>query len=348
MKLFTLDQDGNLNPYLEKPFKDENRESHLEDILEKNPEYFFEDSKILMIGRQVPTNLNTTIDLLGIDKVGNLVVIELKREKTPRETIAQLLEYASFVENLDYFQLNDIFQKYIDQETSLDSYHQAYFDLFPDDNVAFNKSVKLVIVAQDITPPIKQTAMYLRKKAIDIYCLEFKYFQSKKTDRMITCDFIVGDDSYLMIEIRPAVTLPKTNEKTFLECLDDNGKMVFSKILAYAKQMEMPIRWGSKGFSINQPLSTGQVAIIFGYPLTSAYKQCINPAFEEINKKVKNPQPIIDYFKDQLQKSQMFSSSQGYHKLFINRALSTTEIDQFITILGKVAQMIKDADSTNE
>jgi len=77
-------------------------------LLEKNPEYFFEGSNVLIIGRQVTTNLNTFIDLLGIDKSGNTVIIELKRAKTPRETIAQLLEYASFVETLDYAQLNTI------------------------------------------------------------------------------------------------------------------------------------------------------------------------------------------------------------------------------------------------
>jgi len=38
----------------------------------------------------VTTNLNTFIDLLGIDEIGNTVVIELKRDKTPRETLATI------------------------------------------------------------------------------------------------------------------------------------------------------------------------------------------------------------------------------------------------------------------
>jgi len=80
-------------------------------LLEKNPEYFFEKSTILIIGRQITTNLNSFIDLMGIDGSGNTLVIELKRDKTPRETIAQLLEYASFVERLDYSQLNEIYQE---------------------------------------------------------------------------------------------------------------------------------------------------------------------------------------------------------------------------------------------
>ena len=95
------------------------QETQLEELLENNPEYFFEESKVLIIGRQVTTNLNTFVDLLGIDKFGNTVVIELKRGKTPRETVAQILEYASFVENLDYAQLDEIYRDYSGEDISL-------------------------------------------------------------------------------------------------------------------------------------------------------------------------------------------------------------------------------------
>jgi len=123
-------------------------------LLENNPEYFFEGSKVLIIGRQVTTNLNTFVDLLGIDKAGNTVVIELKRGKTSRETIAQLLEYASFVESLDYSQLNDIYQDYSGEESSLEDYHQQYFQSDSDEKVSFNKSTRLIIVAQEISKEI--------------------------------------------------------------------------------------------------------------------------------------------------------------------------------------------------
>ncbi|MEE4355779.1 MAG: endonuclease NucS domain-containing protein [Desulfococcaceae bacterium] len=128
-------------PYEEYQFKDSNLESELESLLESNPDYFFEDSKILIIGRQVTTNLNTFIDLLGIDKNGNTVAVELKREKTPRETIAQLLEYASFVENLDYAQLNEIYQNYTGEDVDLESFHKEYFNAESDEALSFNKNL---------------------------------------------------------------------------------------------------------------------------------------------------------------------------------------------------------------
>ncbi|RLD49734.1 MAG: hypothetical protein DRI94_10530, partial [Bacteroidetes bacterium] len=163
MKLFTIDNEGKFVQFKEQEFKEENKEIDLEILLENNPEYFFENSKILIIGRQVTTNLNTFIDLIGIDELGNTVVIELKRDKTPRETLAQLIEYASFIDNLDYEQLNEIFQNYFREEIGLEEYHQQYYENGASQNVSWNKKSKLVIVAQDISKEIKQTSLYLRK-----------------------------------------------------------------------------------------------------------------------------------------------------------------------------------------
>jgi len=155
MKLFTINKNGKLVPYEEKDFKVKNKESDLEILLENNPQYFFDYSNILIIGRQVTTNLNSTIDLLGLDKNGNTVVIELKRDKTSRETVAQLLEYASFIENLDYNQLNSIFNEYNGDESGLEEYHKQYFMDDYSEKVSFNKSMKLIIIAQSITKEIK-------------------------------------------------------------------------------------------------------------------------------------------------------------------------------------------------
>src|SRR4030065_1930009 len=197
MKLFTINKNGNMIPYEKYNFKELHREFDLEVLLENNPEYLFEDSKILIIGRQITTNLNTSIDLLGLDKFGNTVVIELKRDKTPRETIAQLLEYASFVEKLDYSQLNEIFQDYSGEEINLEEYHQQSFESETSENISYNKSTKLIIVAQEISKEIRQTALFLRDKGLDIYCASFKYFKTKNGEEIISLEFIVGEEEFI-------------------------------------------------------------------------------------------------------------------------------------------------------
>ena len=100
MKLYGITPESKFREYVELDFQTEHREAILEDWLENNPDDIIENGKLLIIGRQVTTNLGSFIDLLAIDRQGDVVVIELKRNRTPRETVAQALEYASFVEKL--------------------------------------------------------------------------------------------------------------------------------------------------------------------------------------------------------------------------------------------------------
>jgi len=73
-------------------------ESRLEDILDEN--ISIASPNWLVIGRQVRTDYGTIIDLLALDQDANLIVIELKRDKTPRDIIAQVLDYGSWVREL--------------------------------------------------------------------------------------------------------------------------------------------------------------------------------------------------------------------------------------------------------
>ena len=110
MKIYGVDPDGKFREYVPTPFQIEHREAILEDWLEENPDGILEDGKLLVIGRQINTNLGSTIDLLCLDRDGGAVVIELKRDRTPRDTLAQALEYASFAEQLTADQLEGILQ----------------------------------------------------------------------------------------------------------------------------------------------------------------------------------------------------------------------------------------------
>ena len=341
MKLFTINKNGKLIPYEEHNFEKIKQEADLEALLENNPEYFFEGSKILIIGRQVTTNLNTSIDLLGIDKVGNTVVIELKRGKTPRETIAQLLEYASFVENLDYSQLNEIYQDYSGEESSLEYYHQQYFQNESDEKVSFNKSVKLIIVAQEISKEIKQTALFLRKKGIDIYCIEFKYFETKAGEKIISSDVVVGEEEFIRQKVKSA-SLPKVDERQFLNSLDENGLEVFQQILEFAKQKGLMLRWGAKGFSLNVELDAGFVALFFGYPPSSVFKQSIYTGFEEIIRKVNDPEKIVELYKERLVNLGYFIKAQSNLKWVIDKAYSKNDVKQFLDIIEEIVSKIKE------
>ena len=67
-------------------------EEQLEGIIEQRLEILGLDS-LLLIGRQVFTEFGKKIDLLAINAQGDLYMIELKKDRTPREVVAQALEY---------------------------------------------------------------------------------------------------------------------------------------------------------------------------------------------------------------------------------------------------------------
>ena len=73
-------------------------EQRLEDWLESDISML--DPDLLVIGRQVRTDFGGEIDLLCLDSAGTLVVVEIKKGRTPREVTAQALDYASWARGL--------------------------------------------------------------------------------------------------------------------------------------------------------------------------------------------------------------------------------------------------------
>lgn len=69
----------------------------LEDTLVYHPELLWEG--LTLVGRQTPTE-GGPLDLLGIDEDGRLVVFELKRGTLSRDAVAQVIDYASFIDSM--------------------------------------------------------------------------------------------------------------------------------------------------------------------------------------------------------------------------------------------------------
>lgn len=65
-----------------------------------------------MIGRQVLTSHGKYVDLLALDGDGAIHVLELKRDRTPRDVVAQTLDYGSWVQNLSHEDVLGFYAKY--------------------------------------------------------------------------------------------------------------------------------------------------------------------------------------------------------------------------------------------
>lgn len=141
------------------------------------------DPNLLIIGREVQTGFDKRIDILAINPDGELVVLELKRNKTPRNIIAQVLDYGSWIRTLRNEDIADIFseyqKKYFPQKTelSIDDAFCLEFNVkeMPDE---LNESHQLVIVASYLDSSTERIVKYLSDEYdVDINALFFRVFK---------------------------------------------------------------------------------------------------------------------------------------------------------------------------
>ena len=344
MRIFAIQSDGNFVEFAHEPFQKEHEEKTLENWLESNPDGVLEDGELLIIGRQVPTDLGGSIDLLGVDRAGNVVVIELKRDRTPRETVAQALEYAAFAQRLDARQLEILLHSYMNDESfSFAEYHREHFTLDDAEAVAFNKDQRIVIVGQKVTPNVRQTAQFLNSKGVSVTCVEFAFFRADGGQRLLSQEIVVGEES---TKPPQAISQPGNvvDEKTFLESLDDNGRAVFSRLIAWSKGNSMTINWGVKGFSSGVVVDNVRVPVCFAYPPNSVYKQSLYTAFGgsgSIRSKVAVPEEVIHDIKEKAQTTGMFMSAGQDVKCLIDRSLTDDEVSSLLSVCKSIADAIQ-------
>lgn len=149
------------------------RERQLEDMLEKDPSMLGE--RLLLIGRQVPTAHGAFIDLLAVDADGGLHILELKRNRTPREVVAQALDYGSWVTELSHQQVLDIFAAFRPGVVFEQAFSDVFGDAPPD---ALNSGHRLTIVAADVDPATERIIAYLNAGyGVPVNVVFFRYYQ---------------------------------------------------------------------------------------------------------------------------------------------------------------------------
>ncbi|MEV6995616.1 endonuclease NucS domain-containing protein [Streptomyces sp. NPDC093228] len=154
-------------------------ESRLEALIEADPGIL--GDPLLLIGRQVPTSHGKVVDLLGMDADGSLHVLELKRERTPREVVAQVLDYGSWVQALTNEQIRDIYASYArsrGQAEELDEAFALRFGGSPPE--ALNSTHALTIVASEIDAATERIITYLASGfQVPVNVLFFRYFEDE-------------------------------------------------------------------------------------------------------------------------------------------------------------------------
>lgn len=147
-------------------------EKSLEDMIVAAPSMLSDEW--MLIGRQEKTASGGTIDLLAIAPDGTLVLIELKRDRTPREVVAQALDYACWVEKLDAKDIDAIYKRF-KSGSNLAGDFTARFGQ-PLDETTLNDSHQIVVVAASLDASTERIVSYLNERDIPINVLFFQVF----------------------------------------------------------------------------------------------------------------------------------------------------------------------------
>lgn len=229
MPIYQRDEEGNLVPFAKTPFGD--LERTLEDWVEQSPRVLLEDEPLAVVGRQVPTAFGKVIDLLAVDESGACVVIELKKGTTPREVIAQTMEYAAWVDSLTLEDLDTIAQAYgakrgIDAGGVWDLYRRTFEgsteseDDAGEARVTFNARQRLVIVAEDFPGEMEQTLRYLRARlGVDVSAVRFA-IHSLAGESLIETEVLVGREKAATAADKTGTTEPPWPPEQIREWVD--------------------------------------------------------------------------------------------------------------------------------
>lgn len=220
MPLFRLQREGDDMSNAELVIAQETNlklESYLESWLENSPGALTQDELILWIGRQPSAAIEKDIifpDLLGVDSEGNLVIVELKRAQAPRDVVAQLLEYAAWANELSEDQVHEIAEGYFQTRDEFQgrNFHDVFNDIFdPDEVPALNRSLRLFVVAGEISPRVLRVCRFLRTAhGMDISCLTVSTFETKSGEVLVNIEAKVGNEDAVAPKAQRQPTLQKS------------------------------------------------------------------------------------------------------------------------------------------
>jgi hypothetical protein len=147
-------------------------EKLLEDMIVAAPRLLSDEW--MLIGRQEDTGFGGRIDLLAIAPDGSLVLVELKRDKTPRDVVAQSLDYASWVEKLRSEDIAAIYARFAPGKSFTEDFQQRFGLLLDEDSL--NQSHQIIIVSASLDASTERIVTYLSERDIPINVLCFQVF----------------------------------------------------------------------------------------------------------------------------------------------------------------------------
>lgn len=159
----------------------------IQEWIESSPEILGEE--ILIIAKELILPTGSRLDLLGVDKLGKLLILELKRDDSGKNIDWQAIKYASFCSNL---LVDEIVQKFSDYSNTEESEARIKLESFLDVEIdAVNSSQRILLVAREFHSDVISGVLWLRDYGVEIECLRLKPYLDKNEELFIQPEKII-------------------------------------------------------------------------------------------------------------------------------------------------------------
>ena len=183
--------DGKLVPLQSSLVSDGKKERNdLEKWIKSNPQILGDD--IVVIGEQVQTS-SGSLDFLGIDNHGNTIIVELKRDKLPREALAQAIDYASDIAGWEIDRFREICKSYTGQE--LEDILQEKFEDISLEDLTVNQAQRLLLVGTAVEESLGRMIEWLSDSySLGINAVVLSYAKTSQGDAILSRMVIIPEE----------------------------------------------------------------------------------------------------------------------------------------------------------
>lgn len=126
-------------------------------------------------------NSRRRIDLLGVDRDANLVVIELKRTEDGGHMELQAIRYAAMISTLTFSKLVTIYQRYLSEnDVDLDATENLleFLDWNDPDEDQFAQEIKIILASAEFSKELTTSVMWLNDFGLDIRCVRMHPYEN--------------------------------------------------------------------------------------------------------------------------------------------------------------------------
>jgi len=149
--------------------------------------------RVLIIAQQKSIPGVGRLDLLGIDQNGSLIIIELKRDRTPRDAVAQALDYASWLHSADEGLIMEWAEQHLKQP--LKEKFCDYFDAEDFPELSCQKH-RIVLVAPRLDGSAERIITYLSEQyGVQINAVFFQYARLNGGQEILARAMLVAEEA---------------------------------------------------------------------------------------------------------------------------------------------------------